>query len=90
MGAIEGYDIPPREPEPRKCPRCKGTGHEGYRAFNIRTRREVDVTENTWLCLPPGEDEAYDAGKNYCRMDLETCRECNGEGVIYDIYRSDA
>jgi len=84
MGAIIGYDIPPDEPEMKECPVCNGTGHTGYRAFNIRTRTETNVTKQTWLCLPMDEDAAYDAGQNYCRLELETCQECGGTGKVED------
>lgn len=85
MGAIPGYDIPHDEPEPQVCPGCGGTGHGKYMAFNIRTRKEVEVTRQAWICLPPGEDEAFEAGQNYCQMELEKCSECDGTGEVYDI-----
>ena len=84
MGAVAGYDIPPREPEVMTCPACDGTGRE-YRALNLRTREDAKVTEAAWLCLPPGEDEAEAAGKAWCRMDPEPCALCGGDGVICDI-----
>lgn len=64
------------------CTHCNGTGHTPYLAFNIVSRQTTPVTETTWLMLPETEDEADYKRENYCRMEIEECRYCNGEGEV--------
>ena len=45
-----------------------------YFAFDLRTRKDVEVTEATWLCLPPDENMAEALGKRYCRQDIDNIR----------------
>ncbi len=67
------------------CTHCNGTGRTPYFAFNIVSRKTTPVTETTWLCLPPTEDEAEYKRQNYCRMEIEECRYCDGTGEVeYD------
>lgn len=64
------------------CTHCNGTGHTPYLAFNIVSRQTTLVTETTWLILPKTEDEAEYKRENYCRMEIEECHYCNGEGEV--------
>lgn len=64
------------------CPDCNGTGMMPYKAFNIHTRNEVEVTRETWVCLPYDEDQAAREGKRYCRADRDICPACQGLGEI--------
>lgn len=67
------------------CTHCNGTGHAPYLAFNIVSRKTTPVTETAWFMLPKTEDEAEYKRENYCRMEVEECRYCNGEGEVeYD------
>lgn len=77
-----GVACPVCGPQPGECPDCHGQGHDGYHAFNVITRRDVEVTETTWLLLPEDEDDAERMGQHYCRMDMEPCRRCGGSGTI--------
>ena len=65
------------------CPDCNGTGYAPYRALNIYTRDDVEVTEIAWMLLPDDEDAAYECGQNYCKMPRELCTTCRGDGEIY-------
>lgn len=78
------YDAPnaPWNEAPAECPGCKGAGYRYY-AFNLRTRRRMEVTEKTFACLPESEDDAEFLGQNYCKADEpERCDRCDGLGTI--------
>lgn len=64
------------------CTHCNGTGHTPYLAFNIVSRQTTPVTETAWLMLPKTEDEAESKNENYCRIEIERCRCCDGEGEV--------
>ena len=66
------------------CTHCNGTGHTPYLAFNIVSRQTIPVKEITWLILPETEDEAENRRQNYCRIDVEDCPYCYGEGWVKD------
>ena len=70
------------QPSMQVCPTCKGTGMTPYKAFNIHTRNEVEVTRETWICLPYDENVAEIEGKNYCRGERDICPKCHGKGEI--------
>lgn len=68
------------------CPDCKGTGYAPYKAWHIHRRVSTDVTEATWRMIPKDEDEAYEKGENWCRMDRTFCPTCHGEGEVHEDY----
>ncbi len=45
-----------------------------YFAFSLRSRKDIEVTEATWLSLPVDEDTAEAFGRQYCRQDIENIR----------------
>ena len=63
-----------------ECPDCEAGMI--YTAFNIKTRKEVRVTETTYMLLPFDEDCAEYDGKRYCQGEIRMCRRCKGEGMI--------
>lgn len=65
-----------------ECDACNGLGHAGYFAFDIIKREFVKCTETAWLALPVDEDDAEIRGKRYCRMEVEPCPICGGEGYV--------
>lgn len=64
------------------CTHCNGTGNMPYLAFNIVSRQTTPVTETAWLMLPKTEDEAESKNENYCRIEIERCRYCDGDGEV--------
>ena len=64
------------------CPDCQGSGYTPYKALDIITRNEVAVTELAWRILPDDENEAESKRMRYCKMDIEICPTCGGEGEI--------
>jgi hypothetical protein len=48
----------------------------------MKTGEEIEVTAETFLCLPETEEEARRAGRYYYRTYSEDCRRCDGTGEI--------
>lgn len=65
------------------CPDCDGDGYI-YRAFSLRTGKDIRVTRAAYICLPEDEDEAAALGQHYCKSDWqpERCDRCDGLGTI--------
>lgn len=68
----------------KECDACNGLGHAGYYAFDIIKRECVKCTEKAWLALPVDEDDAENRSKRYCRMEVEPCPICGGEGYVLE------
>ena len=64
------------------CDKCHGLGHTGYYAFDIITREKVECTESAWLALPVDEDDAEYKNKRFCRMEVDVCTRCCGDGFV--------
>lgn len=64
------------------CPDCQGSGYTPYKAFDIKTRKEIPVTELAYMILPADEDMAEYEGKRYCKAEILICPTCHGEGEI--------
>lgn len=69
-----------------ECPDCQGSGYTPYKALDIRTRKEIPVTELAYAILPENEDIAQYKGMRYCKMDIDICPTCRGEGEIPEYY----
>ena len=67
------------------CPDCEGSGHLPYMAYDIMGKREISVTEQEWNILPDNEDEADDQGARFCKVEIEVCPTCMGEGRLCQI-----
>lgn len=63
-----------------RCPNnpenCREEADEAVRyfAFSLRSRKNIEVTEATWLSLPVDEDTAEAFGRQYCRQDADNVR----------------
>lgn len=68
--------------EPGPCPECRGIGLVNCYALSMKTGEEIEVTAETFLCLPETEEEARRAGRYYYRAYSEGCRRCDGTGEI--------
>lgn len=68
------------------CPDCQGSGYKPYMAFDIIKRACVPVTDLAWAILPDDEDIASYLGMRYCKMDVELCPTCRGDGEIPEDY----
>ena len=66
------------------CPDC--ANGVVYYAFNIKTRKDVRVTEIAYMLLPFDEDCAEFERQNYCQGDIRICPTCKGEGEIPEEY----
>lgn len=66
----------------KTCPDCHGSGYTPYMAFDVKYRRFVHVTEQAYNILPIDEDAAHDMGMRYCKVEIEVCPTCQGEGEI--------
>lgn len=71
------------------CPECGGEGYTDFKAFNIKTRKFVDVTPETYCALPDDENVALANGRNYCQGDAKECRFCGGRGEVYQDSRGE-
>lgn len=70
-------------PDPVVCPKCDGFGITDCTAFSIRGNKVIEVSTETYLCLPDNEKEAKEKGKNYFKGDYYQCSCCKGTGEIY-------
>lgn len=68
--------------ETRICPDCEGSGYTPYKAYDILAKKEIPITELAWQILPDDEDEADDKGMRFCKVEIEICPRCSGEGSI--------
>lgn len=68
------------------CPDCNGTGYTPYMAFDTLKRIEIPVTEMAYNILPIDEDDADRMGMRFCKVEIEICPTCHGEGDIHEEY----
>lgn len=71
------------EEPPKECPSCRGFGVVDCTALNIVTDEEVEVTQETYYCLPATKMEAEQKRQNYIRHGKETCHRCGGSGLVW-------
>lgn len=80
------YSCPVCGPSPAMvtCPDCHGSGYTPYMAFDRISRKCIPVTELAWQLIPNDEDEAESMGMRFCKVEIEVCRTCRGEGEVLE------
>lgn len=68
------------------CPDCHGSGYMPYMALDTIKRECIPVTYLAWQILPDDEDMANYLGMRFCKMEIELCPRCRGEGEISENY----
>jgi hypothetical protein len=71
------------------CPECRGLGYRKCYAVSVKTGKDIEVTAETYMCLPADEYSARAAGRNYYRSDAEECEFCGGTGEVWLDQRGD-
>lgn len=71
------------------CPECRGLGYRKCYAVSVMTGKEIEITAETYMCLPADEYSARAAGRNYYRKDAEECEFCGGTGEVWQDQRGD-
>lgn len=69
------------EPHMVKCEACNGQGHYWF-AYNIKTGKETECSEQTWLALPETEEEAIAHDGFLVKGESEVCTVCDGTGEV--------
>lgn len=64
------------------CPDCEGSGYTPYMAYDIKARREIPVTRLAYEMLPIDEDTADSLRMRCCKVEIDICPTCMGEGKI--------
>ena len=64
------------------CPACRGMGLKNCIAISIRTGKKIDVTAETYTCLPENESIAKIKGRYYYKSNAEECSLCGGSGEV--------
>lgn len=64
------------------CPDCKGFGYTNFLAWDIRKSESVEVSPETFICLPKTEEDANRKNENYYQFVRERCKRCGGTGYL--------
>lgn len=68
------------------CPDCQGSGYTPYMAYDIKTKKDIPVTELAYSILPADENEADSKGMRFCKVEINICQTCKGLGEIPEDY----